>query len=362
MPSEVIATVHQLAAACKKYKGIMFTDRNGNVIDDDNDDKADDTLEITGVDDTNYDNTNYDNTNYDNTNYDNTNYDNTNYNNENESDTNYNTVEITGVPENDTPITELPENNTTEHTTPPETTGVTRRNLQDTEMETENDIAQDTNYEPDSAGQYHNTYYEQGDDDVFIENEMPEDIHVTINDMNTVHEMNAGQLNVDPDTGEEIEEEPEEPRHGYNLRPRPTKRNQKYNMTNIGQQSTIAKPHLHVILNQVGIREGLRMFGEEGNNALLKELNQLHERNALLPKKKEDMTYEERKKVLRYLMFLKEKRDRSIKARGCADGRSQREYTTKAETSSPTISLEAMMMSCAIHGRRRTHVARGYYC
>jgi len=122
-------------------------------------------------------------------------------------------------------------------------------------------------------------------------------------------------------------------------------------MISIGQQSTIANPHLHVMLNQVGIREWLKMFGEKGNKVLLKELNQLHERDALLPRKKEDMMYNERKKELRYLMFLKEKRDGTTKARGCADGRSQHEYTTKAETSSPTVSLEAMMMSCAIDAR-----------
>jgi len=56
MPAEVIATVHQLAAACKKYKGITFTDKDGNIIRDDN--EEDDTAgnltrvnsEITGVD------------------------------------------------------------------------------------------------------------------------------------------------------------------------------------------------------------------------------------------------------------------------------------------------------------------------
>jgi hypothetical protein len=57
-------------------------------------------------------------------------------------------------------------------------------------------------------------------------------------------------------------------------------------MTNIGQQASIAKPHLHVMLNQVDIKEGIRKFREKGNDALLKELNQLHERNALLPKRK----------------------------------------------------------------------------
>ena len=59
MPAEVIATIHQLAAACKKYKGITFTYKDGNIIrDGDNEDDVacnlnDDTRdnsEITGVD------------------------------------------------------------------------------------------------------------------------------------------------------------------------------------------------------------------------------------------------------------------------------------------------------------------------
>ena len=51
MPAEVIATVHQLAVACKKYKGITFTDKDGNIIrDDDEEDDTTDSSEITGVD------------------------------------------------------------------------------------------------------------------------------------------------------------------------------------------------------------------------------------------------------------------------------------------------------------------------
>jgi len=55
-------------------------------------------------------------------------------------------------------------------------------------------------------------------------------------------------------------------------------------------------------------------------------------------------------------MFLKEKRDGTIKARGCADGRPQREYTRKEEVSSPTVSLEAMMLSCAIDTKEGRYV------
>jgi len=31
------------------------------------------------------------------------------------------------------------------------------------------------------------------------------------------------------------------------------------------------------MLNQMGIKEGIRRFGGKGNNALLKEINQLHQ-------------------------------------------------------------------------------------
>jgi len=37
-----------------------------------------------------------------------------------------------------------------------------------------------------------------------------------------------------------------------------------------------------------------------------------------------------------------------LKAEGIADGRPQQEYMDKEEVSSPTVSLEAIMMSCSI--------------
>jgi hypothetical protein len=49
MPVGVIATMHQLVVACKKYKGIVFMDKEGNIINESNY-EDDNTLEITGVD------------------------------------------------------------------------------------------------------------------------------------------------------------------------------------------------------------------------------------------------------------------------------------------------------------------------
>ena len=45
MPNEVINTINQLAATRKKYKGITFTEKEGNIINDENEDN----IEITGV-------------------------------------------------------------------------------------------------------------------------------------------------------------------------------------------------------------------------------------------------------------------------------------------------------------------------
>ena len=55
-------------------------------------------------------------------------------------------------------------------------------------------------------------------------------------------------------------------------------------------------------------------------------------------------------------MFLKEKRYGTIKARGCVDCRPQRLYTNKEDASSPTVSIEAMMLSCAIDAKENRYM------
>jgi hypothetical protein len=61
--------------------------------------------------------------------------------------------------------------------------------------------------------------------------------------------------------------------------------------------------------------------------------------------------------ALNYLMFLKRKRCGKIKARGCADGRPQREYISKDESSSPTVSIYALMTSCLMDAIEKRKVA-----
>ena len=110
------------------------------------------------------------------------------------------------------------------------------------------------------------------------------------------------------------------------------------------------------ITPQYGIQKGLRVFGDAGVEAVLKELRQLHEREVIIPVHPKRLTRDELKRSLPYLMFLKRKRCGKVKGRGCADGRSQREFISKDEASSPTVSLYALMVCCAINAIENRYV------
>ena len=73
-------------------------------------------------------------------------------------------------------------------------------------------------------------------------------------------------------------------------------------------------------------------------------------------KRSVELTREQKRAALRYLMFLKQKRCGRIKGRGCADGRKQKVYKTKEETSSPTIHIESLFLSCMIDAMENRNV------
>ena len=80
---------------------------------------------------------------------------------------------------------------------------------------------------------------------------------------------------------------------------------------------------LGVALAQYSITAGLKKFKEKGEKGVTKELTQMHDMRVFTPVLKESLNKEERSKALASLMFLKEKRDKTVKARMCADGRKQ---------------------------------------
>ncbi len=108
-------------------------------------------------------------------------------------------------------------------------------------------------------------------------------------------------------------------------------------------------PELEAIaLTQYNLKRGLKEFGKDGLIALGKEVEQLYTRKVSKPVNGDDLTREQKRAPLRYLMFLTKKRCGRIKARGCADGRKQQETTNKEDASAPTVSIEAVMLSSTI--------------
>lgn len=112
----------------------------------------------------------------------------------------------------------------------------------------------------------------------------------------------------------------------------------------------------HTALTQYSLKQGLKRYGKAGANAVIKEMQQLHDRKVIRPRMARMLTLSEKRRALGYLMFLKEKRCGTIKGRGCADGRKQRLYKTKEETSSPTVRTESLLLSCVIDAKEGRHV------
>ena len=86
--------------------------------------------------------------------------------------------------------------------------------------------------------------------------------------------------------------------------------------------------HLHTTLKAIAMKQytlnkGIKLFQDSGIEAISKELEQLHVRKVLQPNDGTDFTVTQRRDALQYLMFLNQKRDGKIKARGYADGQKQ---------------------------------------
>jgi len=112
----------------------------------------------------------------------------------------------------------------------------------------------------------------------------------------------------------------------------------------------------HTVLTQHFVKKGLQVLGQAGADAVISEMTQLHDMNAIIPQKANMMMRQEKKDALEHLMFLKKKRCGRIKGRGCANGR-KRLYKTKEETRLPTVTMDGLFLSCVIDAKEGRDVA-----
>lgn len=112
---------------------------------------------------------------------------------------------------------------------------------------------------------------------------------------------------------------------------------------------------MQTVLTQLHVSKGLKKWGKRGEDAIKKELQQVVDVDILSPQKKSDLSQDDIDRALEYLMFLKEKRNKEIKARGCVDGRPQQNYLSKEEVSSSTVILESVFMIAVIGAKEERH-------
>jgi hypothetical protein len=99
-------------------------------------------------------------------------------------------------------------------------------------------------------------------------------------------------------------------------------------------------------------KPGLRKFAARGEKAAINKLNQLHIMDTWTVMDALRLSREERLKALSSLLFLK-KKNRSNQRRACINGAPQREYISKEEAASPTVSTELTFITAAIAANKK---------
>ncbi len=102
---------------------------------------------------------------------------------------------------------------------------------------------------------------------------------------------------------------------------------------------------------------GLQRFESRGNDAITKELSQLHTMDCFHPRDAHTLSREDRRNALTSLMFFTEKCSGEIKAQACANGSVQQHHVAKEEAAAPTVTSEAIFIQSTIFAHENRDVA-----
>ena len=109
----------------------------------------------------------------------------------------------------------------------------------------------------------------------------------------------------------------------------------------------------------MNLKRGIKKFGPKAVEALMKEFLQFEELDIYEGIMANTLTPEQKKRALRAINIIKLKRNGILKGRTVGDGRMQRKYFTKEETSSPTPANDSFMMPLVIDAMERRIVRCG---
>jgi hypothetical protein len=110
-------------------------------------------------------------------------------------------------------------------------------------------------------------------------------------------------------------------------------------------------------MTQLSMKAGMKKWGKPARDACKAEMYQLHTRETFQPIKWEDIPTDQKKQVLESHVFLKLKRDGTIKARTVEGGNRQRGFISKEDATSPTVATESVLLTAVIDAIEERDVA-----
>jgi hypothetical protein len=113
-----------------------------------------------------------------------------------------------------------------------------------------------------------------------------------------------------------------------------------------------------VILTNMSIKKSIAKLGFEPTmKSSLAEMKQIHMRDSFVPKHFRELTPKQIARMVESFLFLKEKKDGTLKARAVLGGNVQRDYITKDEASSPTAYTEAVILTAVADAKEKRKIA-----
>jgi hypothetical protein len=103
-----------------------------------------------------------------------------------------------------------------------------------------------------------------------------------------------------------------------------------------------------MVMAQVSMKAALKKWGNAAEQAITIKMKQLHWRNSYKPMNWHELTKAQKEHILESHIYIEEKQDGKIKARKVVGGNKQQDYIMKEDVSSPTVSAEAVILTCVI--------------
>ena len=110
-------------------------------------------------------------------------------------------------------------------------------------------------------------------------------------------------------------------------------------------------------MTQYTLSKGLQVFRPLGKEAVFRKMQQLRQWKVCEPQKATDLSANQCKASLCYLMFLKQKCSGQIKGQGCADDWIQCLHTDIEGKTLPTVDTEAVILTSTIDAKESRDVA-----